>query len=233
MNFKLKTIASMMHPSPNGVLQREQNGISELFIQEPKKKQSVKNSEARLQRRSGLIKALLAELNNGINVPITRIKQALTSDEYAGYRLMMHQTAKSQMTTGDYRLLKQYGEHLRVADKLHALAESKPWKRPFGLKNVLKKSPHRKAESAYEKAYEYLVQLCSIPHQLFDRTVYFSHGEYPDLDAESAPRLIGSRSQYALKDIYAVKLESIALKKEFLKSSLSEIKKSALLVKES
>jgi hypothetical protein len=185
------------------------------------------------QHRKALIKTLLVELEKGVNVPINRFMQALTKDEYQGYRSLMHRNAHVMLIPGESQLLKQYGQHLSIADKLFALAESKPRKASIGLKNTLKKTPHRKAESAYDKAYEFLEQLSPSTYKFFDRPVNFLaddfHGFGPD--PESAPRLIGSRSAYALKDFYAVNAESKALKLEFLKNSLSQIDNPASLTK--
>jgi hypothetical protein len=173
------------------------------------------------QRRT-LIVTLIDQLDQTINVSNRKIKQALTADEYAGYQPSIPRSPKSCLTPENYRLLKLYHQRLSRADALFAAAEKAPRTAVFGMQRVARQLKYHKAEAAYESAYEALEQLGQI-NELFDRDLPFLKGGWPEPEPEDAPRLIGSRSRYALKDFSSVQLESIKMKRQTLQASLRQI----------
>lgn len=175
-----------------------------------------------LTKRRGALIELLGQLDLLINVTNKQMKQALTAGEFESYQWSMPRNPKTSLRPSNYRLLQQYGQKLREADVLYARAESAPRAEKCGMKSLARQLKYRKAEAAYESAYETLEQLGSVC-EFFDRDVPAMTGGWPAPEPESAPRLIGSRSQYALKDFYAVKVESMKLKRSFLQASLQQL----------
>lgn len=181
---------------------------------------------ARIKRRRALLKTLIVQSESSFNVPIALVKQALTGPEFASYRAQLPHSAKAGLTTNAYRRLKLYSAKLRKADRLDAWAERVAPSGSIGLKRWRLNAPRCQADAAYEHAYEFLEELVEMGNDIstfLDRPVLFKAGEWPDLNPNCAPRLVGSRSQYALKGIDEVKADAIALKLATLKDSLRHI----------
>jgi len=181
---------------------------------------------ARIKRRRALQETLIARLQEASNVPIGLVKQALTGPEFASYRAQIPLSAKTGLTSNAYRRLKQYSAKLRKADRLDAWAERVAPSGSIGLKRWRLNSPRGQADAAYEHAYEFLAELVEMGNGIstfLDRPVLFKAGDWPDSNPDCAPRLVGSRSQYALKGIDEVKADAIALKLATLKDSLRHI----------
>jgi hypothetical protein len=114
-----------------------------------------------------------------------------------------------------------YTKRLREADRMYAWAESLKNAKRVGLYRFHYR--YHLADAAYDTAYEILEELCGYYPcivGLLDRPVYFGWGEYPDSNPESAPRLLGSPSQFALQGAYEVKCQNIAEKLLCLQASV-------------
>lgn len=180
----------------------------------------------RIKRRRALLENLIVQMKNAFDVPIALVKQALTGPEFACYRAQLPPSAKAGLTANTYQSLKLYGAKLRKADRLFAWAERVAPSGSIGLKRWRLNTPRRQADAAYEHAYEYLEELVTMGvgfSTFLDRPVHFKEGEWPDSNPDCAPRLVGSRSQYALKGIDEVKADAIALKLVTLENSLRQI----------
>jgi len=180
----------------------------------------------RIKRRRALLETLIAQLQITFNVPIALVKQALTGLEFACYRAQLPPSAKAGLTANTYQRLKLYGAKLRKADRLYAWAERVAPNGSIGLKRWRLNTPRRQADAAYEHAYEFLEELIAMGNGIstfLDRPVHFKAGEWPDSNPDCAPRLLGSRSQYALKGRDEVKADAVALKLVTLENSLRQI----------
>ena len=178
-------------------------------------------------KRRIYLKLLIQKVNLNETITIRQLKQALTADEYIGYRQEKTYTAKEILSHSEYKYLKQYLARLREADRLYEYAGKRKnrWFRKT-LKRVLKKSFYKKAELEYERAYEslnQLIQICPQVTLLFDRPVCYGIDHHFEPEPEAAPRLSSQYSDYVLKDKYAMKEESNMLKLKYLEESLQKI----------
>lgn len=137
------------------------------------------------------------------------LQRALTTDEFAAYGKMYDLAVthtEDEWSDARPAALSGYIELLKRADLYNALADR------FGkvrvgkrTKRVLSTGPSLrvKAEGYYERAREYLQAITADAadaaeiERWLDRSVSWTAGEEPGIDAASIPRVRGSRSVYA------------------------------------
>lgn len=154
---------------------------------------------------------------SGKNIPVAKLKLALTADEFAEFNDSVTSVVEqSEILYGDGmpEQLKSYNVKLRNADFMWARYESMPTFASVGSKR--KATPSQvedRAQSLYEDALEDLEQTFSCAergdwglemidrlHRWMDRPIDFDAGVNRALgpDAHSVPRVRGSKSAYAL-----------------------------------
>lgn len=166
-------------------------------------------------RLDQIVELLNVALRNK-NIPVAKLKRALTADEFAEFTDSVTSVVEqSEILYGDGmpEQLKSYNVKLNAADLMWARYEAMPIVAPYGSKRKMTPSQiEDRAESLYEDALENLEETFSSAergdwgmemidrlHRWMDRTIDFNAGFNRTLapDVHSMPRVRGSKSRYA------------------------------------
>lgn len=162
----------------------------------------------------------IAELLNialdGKNIPVAKLKRALTADEFAEFTASsaaVSEQSEIMFGEGMPEQLKSYNKKLNASDFMWSRYEAMPAVAAYGSKRkVTPAQVENRAESLYEDALENLEETfgCAergdwgsemLPrlHRWMDRSIDFNAGFNRTLapDVHSVPRVRGSKSKYA------------------------------------
>jgi hypothetical protein len=194
-------------------------------------------SQDELAGRLARLNVLRLRMDAGNDVARRDLKNALTVDEWARYE-QSDSFIRSGHLGARPSVLDTYIEMLRKADFYHSRAESTLVTDRSRLDHHSRPGRHRlhtDAETAYEKAVEYLAEQLNVNthnraliEMWLDRPVDMTPGYEPSLDPISMPRVRGSRSVHCLtnteptifdqkrKNKYTTLLDAIERIKQYL-----------------
>lgn len=152
--------------------------------------------------RRGRLQYLIAKVKSGETVKIKDIRSAITAVEWEQYQAAVHQPRIRPVPRRISSMFKEYNALLRKADKLaQKAADGRPSRsvkrRHFGP--IRERSFHEQAESHYEYALELLRDLIDSNPGIVAYLDRRYSEDTATLEPEGVPRLITSRSQYALE----------------------------------
>lgn len=174
-------------------------------------------------KRIKRLQTLIEQMESGKDVARRDLENALTETEWEDYETSIkNEKIFKKLITNTPAGLKKYNDLLKKADLLNTRAESRY---PKGNPET-RKSLHQQAESAYEKALEYLSETLQKNPDfriLLDRDFDESPEKYPSLDCQSVPRLTSSTSFNAVKSIDSLHDRKRSIKLSTLKNSLDAL----------
>jgi len=163
--------------------------------------------------RKTRILRLIVQIHRGDGIKATELKSVLGISAWAAFRLQT-QTEPLRMPPTLTGKLRPYLEALRRADAKTSRGSNRQRQPNRTQQFKLGYAVKRGTEAEYEHALELLEHIAEDYPGLmawFDRPVVF--GQTGDLtpDAEGVPRLMGSRSQYAIQTVCSKELKTVAL----------------------
>jgi hypothetical protein len=163
--------------------------------------------------RKTRILQLIVQIHRGDGIKATELKSVLGSSAWTAFRLQT-QTGPLRMPPTLTGELRPYLEALRRADAKTSRGSNRQRQPNRTQQFKLGYAAKRGTEAEYEHALELLEHIAEDYPGLtawFDRPVMF--GQTGDLtpDAEGVPRLLGSRSQYAIQTVCSKELKTVAM----------------------
>ena len=163
--------------------------------------------------RKTRILQLIVQIHRGDGIKATELKSVLGSSAWTAIRLQT-QTGPLRMPPTLTGELRPYLEALRRADAKTSRGSNRQRQPNRTQQFKLGYAAKRGTEAEYEHALELLEHIAEDYPGLtawFDRPVMF--GQTGDLtpDAEGVPRLLGSRSQYAIQTVCSKELKTVAM----------------------
>ena len=178
-------------------------------------------------RRRALLESLITALKSHCDVSAVQIRRALTGPQWKIHRAQLLPQSFRNLDPKLSEGLSRYAALIRKADVLYERAENRkrnPFEPNFRPGKFI--TPHNKAEYAYEFALEKLNELIDLhpgAMTFMDRPVVFDMCDGPTPDPDRMPRLINSRSLFAMQRLQRTDEPSRADKLYALQSSLSEL----------
>lgn len=173
---------------------------------------SRRQPKTKTDRKTRILQ-LIVQMHRGDGIKATELKSVLGASAWTAFRSQAA-AAPSRMPPRLAGELRPYLEAVRRADAKVSRGGSKPRQQIRTQQFKLGYAAKRSAEAEYEHALELLEHLAEDYPGLtawFDRPLNF--GQLCDLtpDAEGVPRLLGSRSQHAIKAIGSKELQTATL----------------------